>query len=458
MKTRLKKLLFMLNHMEPARVMVIGFGLVILLGGLMLNLPIATKNGESIGLLNSIFTATSAVCVTGLVVVDTGTYWSEFGQFIIITLIQIGGLGFMTIATMFSLLTRKKINLRERLLIQESLNQGDLSGLVKLTRYIILMTFSIEAIGALLLSIVYIPVLGFFRGVWYSIFHSISAFCNAGFDLMGPIAGKFSSLTSFVDNSLINFVICGLIILGGIGFPVLLDVINNRKYSKLNIHSKIVINTTGILIAIGIFFIFINEFNNKGTLGNLNTKEKVLSSIFQSVTLRTAGYNTIDLTLLSESTLFFMVILMLIGASPGSTGGGIKTTTIATLFLTVKAFIFEKGDIEVYQRRISDSTVKKSLGLFFIGVFTVLFGILILSIVNPGFTLLESTFEVVSAFATVGLSIGGTPELTSAGKIIIMILMFLGRVGSLTIFVALLSKNSKIKPKIRYPEGKIIVG
>ena len=275
---------------------------------------------------------------------------------------------------------------------------------------------------------------------------------------MGPIAGKFSSLTSFVDNSLINFVICGLIILGGIGFPVLLDVINNRKYSKLNIHSKIVINTTGILIAIGIFFIFINEFNNKGTLGNLNTKEKVLSSIFQSVTLRTAGYNTIDLTLLSESTLFFMVILMLIGASPASTGGGIKTTTIATLFLTVKAFIFEKGDIEVYQRRISDSTVKKSLGLFFIGVFTVLFGILILSIVNPGFTLLESTFEVVSAFATVGLSIGGTPELTSAGKIIIMILMFLGRVGSLTIFVALLSKNSKIKPKIRYPEGKIIVG
>ena len=458
MKTRLKKLLFMLNHMEPARVMVIGFGLVILLGGLMLNLPIATKNGESIGLLNSIFTATSAVCVTGLVVVDTGTYWSEFGQFIIITLIQIGGLGFMTIATMFSLLTRKKINLRERLLIQESLNQGDLSGLVKLTRYIILMTFSIEVIGALLLSIVYIPVLGFFRGVWYSIFHSISAFCNAGFDLMGTIAGKFSSLTSFVDNSLINFVICGLIILGGIGFPVLLDVINNRKYSKLNIHSKIVINTTGILIAIGIFFIFINEFNNKGTLGNLNTKEKVLSSIFQSVTLRTAGYNTIDLTLLSESTLFFMVILMLIGASPASTGGGIKTTTIATLFLTVKAFIFEKGDIEVYQRRISDSTVKKSLGLFFIGVFTVLFGILILSIVNPGFTLLESTFEVVSAFATVGLSIGGTPELTSAGKIIIMILMFLGRVGSLTIFVALLSKNSKIKPKIRYPEGKIIVG
>ena len=436
MKTRLKKLLFMLNHMEPARVMVIGFGLVILLGGLMLNLPIATKNGESIGLLNSIFTATSAVCVTGLV----------------------GGLGFMTIATMFSLLTRKKINLRERLLIQESLNQGDLSGLVKLTRYIILMTFSIEVIGALLLSIVYIPVLGFFRGVWYSIFHSISAFCNAGFDLMGPIAGKFSSLTSFVDNSLINFVICGLIILGGIGFPVLLDVINNRKYSKLNIHSKIVINTTGILIAIGIFFIFINEFNNKGTLGNLNTKEKVLSSIFQSVTLRTAGFNTIDLAAMRENSIFFMIILMFIGASPASTGGGVKTTTIATLILTVKSFILEKQDIEVCERRISETTVKKSLGIFLIGVALFLMGTLIISITDPDFSLLEVGFEVVSAIATVGLSIGGSPNLSILGKIFIMLFMFMGRVGSLTIFMALASRGVKKNPLIRYPEGKIIVG
>ena len=458
MKTMLKRLLSVINSIKPAQVMVIGFGALILLGGFMLNLPIASKNGESIGFLNALFTSTSAVCVTGLVVVDTGTYWSEFGQFIIITLIQTGGLGFMTIATMFSLLTRKKINLRERLLIKESLNQGDLSGLVKLNRYIIMMTFVIEGIGALLLSIVYIPKLGLLRGMWYSIFHSISAFCNAGFDLMGSISGEYSSLTYFVDNSLINFAICGLIILGGIGFPVLLDIINNKKYSKLNVHSKIVINTSAILIAIGVFFIFIAEFNNSNTLGSLNMKEKLLSSIFQSVTLRTAGYNTIDLSLLGESTLFLMVILMLIGASPASTGGGLKTTTIATLFLTVKSFILGKEDIEVYQRRISDATVKKSLGIFFIGVFIVLFGTLMLTIVNPEFTLLESVFEVISAYATVGLSIGGTPSLTVLGKVIIIILMFLGRVGSLTIFVALLSKSTRAKSKIRYAEGKIIVG
>ncbi|WP_343349123.1 TrkH family potassium uptake protein [Terrisporobacter petrolearius] len=454
----LKKLLIKANTMEPAQVMVIGFGVVILFGGLILNLPIAAKSGKSVGLLNALFTSTSAVCVTGLVVVDTSTYWNEFGQLVIISLIQIGGLGFMTMATMFSLLTGKKINLRERLLIQESLNQRDLSGLVKLTRYIIMMTFAIEGTGALLLSMVFIPKLGLIKGIWYSIFHSISAFCNAGFDLMGPISGEYSSLMYYVDNSLINLVICGLIILGGIGFPVLLDVINNKKYSKLNVHSKIVINTTAILIAIGFLFIFIVEFNNKGSLGGLNMKEKLLSSLFQSVTLRTAGYSTIDLTLLKESTLFLMIILMLIGASPASTGGGLKTTTVATLFLTVKSFILGKEDIEVYQRRISSTTVRKSLGIFFIGVFVALFGTLMLTIVSPGFSLLESAFEVVSAFATVGLSLGGSPTLTALGKIIIMLLMFSGRVGSLTIFIALLSRSKKIKSKVRYAEGKIIVG
>ena len=457
MKTILKKLLSKTNAMKPAQVMVIGFGAVILFGALILNLPIAAKNGESVGFLNALFTATSAVCVTGLIVVDTSTYWNGFGQFVIITLIQVGGLGFMTMATMFSLLIGKKIHLRERLLIQESLNQKDLSGLVKLTRYIIMMTFVIEGIGALLLSMVFIPKLGLPKGIWYSIFHSISAFCNAGFDLMGTLTGEYTSLTYFVDNTLINLVISTLIILGGIGFPVILDVINNRKYSKLNIHSKLVINTSAILIVIGFLFIFIAEFNNQLSLGGLNMKEKILSSLFQSVTLRTAGYTTIDLTVLKESTLFLMIILMLIGASPASTGGGLKTTTIATLYLTVKSFILGKEDIEVYQRRLSDETVKKSLGIFFIGVFIAIFGTLILTIVTPEFTLLESSFEVVSAFATVGLSLGGSPSLTDLGKILIVTLMFLGRVGSLDIFISLLSKNNIVKSKIRYAEVKIIV-
>ena len=458
MKSALKKIINYLNSMDPAKVMVIGFAAVILLGAFLLNLPIATKNGESIGLLDALFTATSAVCVTGLIVVDTATYWSSFGQVVIITLIQIGGLGFMTIATMFALLTKKKINLRERLLIQESLNQKDLSGMVKLTRYVILITFLIEGIGAILLSFTFIPQFGLGRGVWYSIFHAISAFCNAGFDLMGSVSGPFTSLTSYVDNFMIVMTISALIILGGIGFPVILDVIRTKKASRLNMHSKVVIVTTAILIGIGSIFIFVVEFNNPKTLGTLSLPGKLLAAFFQSVTTRTAGFNTIDLTLIKESSLFIMMILMFIGASPASTGGGIKTTTLASLVITVKSFISGKGDIEVCERRISGATITKAIGIFFIATAFVVFGTLALSLTDEGFTLVECGFEIISAIATVGSSIGGSPNLTIMGKVIVMIAMFIGRVGSLTIFIALLSKGARKKPPVRYPEGKIIVG
>lgn len=458
MKSLLKKIMSYINSMHPAQIMVIGFAAVILLGAIILNLPIVTQSGESVGFINALFTATSAVCVTGLVVVDTATYWNHLGQIIIITLIQVGGLGFMTIATMFALLTKKKINLRERLLIQESLNQKDLSGLVKLTRYVILITFLIEGIGAILLSFTFIPQFGLGRGVWYSIFHAISAFCNAGFDLMGSVSGPFTSLISYVDNFMIVITISMLIILGGIGFPVMLDVINAKKFSKLNMHSKIVIITTGILIVIGTTLIFIVEFNNKNTLGTLSMPGKFLAALFQSVAARTAGFNTIDLPLLHESSLFIMMILMFIGASPASTGSGIKTTTLATLLITVKCFISGKSDIEVFERRISSSTITKAVGIFFIAVSLVVLGTLALSLTDPGFTLVECGFEIVSAIATVGSSIGGSPNLTAMGKIVVMIAMFIGRVGSLTIFIALLSKGARKKPPVRYPEGKIIVG
>ena len=458
MKSVLKKIINYLNSMDPAKVMVIGFASVVLLGALLLNLPIATKSGESIGLLDALFTATSAVCVTGLIVVDTATYWSIFGQVVIITLIQIGGLGFMTIATMFALLTKKKINLRERLLIQESLNQKDLSGMVRLTRYVILITFLIEGIGAILLSFTFIPQFGLGRGVWYSIFHAISAFCNAGFDLMGSVSGPFTSLTSYVDNFMIVMTISALIILGGIGFPVMLDVIRTKKASRLNMHSKVVIFTTAILIGIGSIFIFVVEFNNPKTLGTLSLPGKLLAAFFQSVTTRTAGFNTIDLTLIKESSLFIMMILMFIGASPASTGGGIKTTTLASLVITVRSFISGKGDIEVCERRISGATITKAIGIFFIATALVVFGTLALSLTDEGFTLVECGFEIVSAIATVGVSIGGSPSLTTMGKVVVMIAMFIGRVGSLTIFVALLSKGARKKPPVRYPEGKIIVG
>ena len=458
MKKIVKRVSNIVNKMEPTQIMVIGFAIVILIGAILLSMPISTQNGESIGFLDALFTSTSAVCVTGLIAVDTSTYWSFFGQLIIITLIQIGGLGFMTVTTLFSLIIKKRINLKERLLIQESLNQIDLSGLVKLTRYILLTTFFIEGTGALLLSTVFIPQFGILNGIWYSIFHAISAFCNAGFDLMGVVSGPFSSLTYYVNNFTITITISLLIILGGIGFPIILDVIRNKKLSKLTIHSKVVLFSTIVLIAFGMLFILLLEYNNPNTLGKLGFGGKILASLFQSITIRTAGFNTIDLAAMRESSIFVMIILMFIGASPASTGGGIKTTTIATLILTVKSFILEKQDIEVCKRWISETTVKKSLGIFLIGITIVVMGTLIISITDPDFSLLEVEFEVVSAIATVGLSIGGSPNLSVLGKIFIMLFMFMGRVGSLTIFMALASRGVKNNPPIRYPEGKIIVG
>ena len=458
MRTIFKEFGTFINKMQPTQIMVIGFATVILIGGMLLNLPIATQSGEQIGFLDALFTSTSAVCVTGLVMVDTATYWSIFGQVVIITLIQIGGLGFMTIATLFALITKKKINLRERLLIQESLNQIDLSGLVKLTRYVLLMTFLIEGIGALLLSTVFIPQFGMAKGIWYSIFHAISAFCNAGFDLMGSVSGPFSSLTSYVNNFTVTITISALIIFGGLGFPVILDIAKHKKISKLNLHSRVVIFTTAILVIVGMIFILLLDYNNPDTLGPLSIGGKLLASLFQSITARTAGFNTIDLALLHQSSIFVMIILMFIGASPASTGGGIKITTLATLVLTVKSFILGKEDIEIYERRIGLSTVRKSLGIFFIAISVVVFGTLIISATDPNFSLVEAGFEVVSAFATVGLSIGGSPTLSIPGKIFIMLFMFMGRVGSLTIFMALSSRGIKKNPPIRYPEGKIIVG
>lgn len=447
-----------INKLNPSQIMVIGFATVILIGAILLSLPIATKTGESIPFIDALFTSTSAVCVTGLVVVDTATYWNLFGQIIIIILIQVGGLGFMTITTLFALITKKRINLKERLLIQEALNQIDLSGLVKLTRYVLLMTFIIEGIGALALSTVFIPEFGIVKGIWYSIFHSISAFCNAGFDLMGTVSGPFTSITRYVNNVTISLTISILIILGGIGFPVILDVVKNKKISKLNIHSKIVLITTSVLLLVGTLLILFIEYSNEKTLGNLPLSGKLLGAFFQSVTPRTAGFNTVDLAAMHQGSLFIMIILMFIGASPCSTGGGTKTTTLATIILSVRSFIFEKEDIEVFERRVGVATVRKSIGIFFIGISVVIAGIILINLTQDSFDLIESAFEVVSAFATVGSSIGGSPNLNIFGKIIIMMYMFMGRVGFLTIFIAIISNHNAKKQVIRYPEGKIIVG
>ncbi|MEJ8554069.1 TrkH family potassium uptake protein [Tepidibacter sp. Z1-5] len=440
------------NRLSPAQIMVIGFAMIILIGAMFLNTSMATNSGEKIGFVNALFTSTSAVCVTGLVVVDTGTYWTVFGKVVIITLIQVGGLGFMSMATLFAILVRKKIYLHQRLLIQEALNQYDLSGLVRLTRHILIGTFIIEGIGAAILSSVFIPQMGFAKGIGYGVFHAISAFCNAGFDLMG----NFSSLTSYVDNITINIVIMILIILGGLGFPVMFDVMKKRKLSKLNLQSKIVISISSFLILFGFILFLVIEYNNPDTLGGLSFKGKVLGALFQSVTTRTAGFNTIDLAAMKDSSKFLTVILMFIGGSPGSTAGGIKTTTIGVLFLAVIAFVKGKDDVEAFGRRISYTVVNKALGVIAIGLSVVVFVTMTLSLTDTNFKFIHILFEAVSAYGTVGLSIFGSPNLTTAGKILIALSMFAGRVGALTILFAI--SNRKKKNLIRYPEEKVIVG
>lgn len=448
-----------LRRLNSVQVITLGFLFIILLGAVILSLPISSSNGHPTNFIDSLFTATSAVCVTGLVVFDTATYWSSFGKVVIIVLIQIGGLGFMTIATMISLIRGKKINLKERLLIQESLNQIDLSGIVALTKKIIFMVFAIEICGGIILSIDFIPRFGVITGLAYGMFHSISAFCNAGFDLMGNVSGLFSSLTYFYDNTLIMITISMLIILGGLGYPVILDILKNKKFNRLNLHSKLVLTSTVILLLLGFVFILLAEYNNPQTLGNMNLKGKILSSTFQTTTLRTAGFNSIDLSLTRESSIFLMIILMLIGASPASTGGGIKTTTVAVLALTVKDFLCGKDEIQIFERSISLDNIKKSLVIFFIAILIFIIGTLALSVTNPQFSLIQCVFEVMSAYATVGLSIGGSANLNIIGKFIIMFLMFLGRVGSLTIFTAILSINiAKKDNNIKRPKGKIIIG
>lgn len=441
-------------RLNPAQILVLGFASIILIGAILLNLPIASQTGESVGFVNSIFTATSAVCVTGLVVVDTGTYWTLFGKTVILLLIQIGGLGFMTMATLVAFIIGKRISLRERLIMQEALNQFTISGLVRLTQHILITTFIIEGIGAFFLSLKFIPIYGTSKGVLYGVFHSVSAFCNAGFDLIGN--GR--SLTPFVDDTLVNIVVWLLIVIGGLGFTVVMDVMKFKKFSKLTLHTKLVLSITAILILTGFIFIFALEFNNPDTLGNLGAKGKFLGSMFHAITPRTAGFNTLPMDKLRMASKFFIIIFMFIGGSPSSTAGGIKTTTAGVLVLRIISIIRGKNDTEVFNRRVAKDVINRALAIVAIGMLWVLVVTMILSITEVNQDFLDIFFEAASAFGTVGLTLGLTPKLSIIGKIIISFTMFAGRVGALTIVFALGRKQQKNKGLIRYPEGKVMVG
>lgn len=440
--------------LNPAQILVLGFASVILMGGILLSLPIASNNGHSVGFINAIFTATSAVCVTGLVVVDTGTHWTVFGQTVIILLIQIGGLGFMTMATFFAIIFGKKITLRERLVMQEALNQFNISGIVRLTQYVLITTFTIEGVGALLLSFKFIPLYGVWKGIGLSIFHAISAFCNAGFDLIGG----FRSLTPFADDLLINVVICFLIITGGLGFTVIVEILQKRKFTKFSLHAKLVLYITGILLLLGFVAVFVLEYNNPDTLGPLTFKGKLLSAMFHSVTPRTAGFNTLPTDKLTTATIFMTIVFMLIGGSSGSTAGGVKTTTAGVIVWTIISIIKGKDDTEVFNRKIPRDIINRSLAVVGIAMALVIFVTMILSITEKGHSFIEIFFEATSAFGTVGLSLGITPELTWIGKIVLSLTMFAGRVGPLTIALALARQQQKNKGLIKYPEERVIVG
>lgn len=441
-------------RLNPTQVLVIGFATLILIGGLLLNLPIASQSGERVGFINAVFTATSAVCVTGLSVVDTGTYWTTFGKVVIITLIQIGGLGFMSVATMFAMILGKKISLKERLIIQEALNQYSLSGLVRFTKYVLIVTFTVEGIGALFLSFRFIPQFGWIKGIAYSIFHAISAFCNAGFDLIGN--GR--NLMPYVSDPLVSLTVAFLIIIGGIGFSVIADVITNRKLKRVSLHTKMVLLITAILLLVGTVGFALIEWKNVNTLGSLSPSSRWLASFFQSTTVRTAGFNTIDLVSMKDASHLLSIILMFIGGSPAGTAGGIKTTTLGIILFTVISVIKGKEETEIFKRRISWELVNRALTIAIIGVTLIVSVTMILTITDSEFSFIALLYETVSAFATVGLTLNITPQLSIIGKMLMISMMFAGRVGILTIAFALARKQHLNKGSIKYPEGKILVG
>jgi trk system potassium uptake protein TrkH len=443
------------SELTPARILVLGFGGIILVGAALLTLSIASKDGQRLRFLDALFTATSAVCVTGLVVVDTGNHFTRFGQTVIISLIQIGGLGFMTMSTLFAMAVRKKIGLKERILIQESFNQYSLAGLVRLIRNVIIVTLAFEVTGGMILTLRFLRDFPVDRALAFGFFHSVSAFCNAGFDLFGQVYGSYSSLTHYVSDWIVSVVIGGLVVCGGLGFPTIMEIARYPRTHKLSLHAKVVIKMTTALIITGALIILAIELNNGNTIAGLGVSGKFLSAVFQAITPRTAGFNTLAIDRLHPATWFFMVILMFIGASPSSTGGGVKTTTfgvmIATIFTTVKG----KDDVELFERRLPKDLVYKAVTIITFALGWVGFVSLVMSLVEP-FAFLRIFFEVMSAFGTVGLSTGITPDLTDISRILLMLTMFIGRVGILTVTVALFKTYKPVSSK--YLEERLIIG
>ena len=440
---------YMHDHFSSFRTIIVTFMMLILLGAVLLSLPISSVSGQYTNFMDALFTSSSAACVTGLVIVDTSSYWSLFGQIIILILIQIGGLGVITIAITTLIFTGKRIGIMERSTLQDAISAPQIGGVVKLTRFIFVGTMTLEAIGAFFLSFVFIKDYGFIKGIGYAIFHSISAFCNAGFDLMG-ISESGSSLMNYVDSPIISVVIPLLIIVGGLGFFTWRDIIDAKfKFKPLRLQSKIILTTTLVLIIVPFIYFYFVEFKD------VDMKTRLCASFFQSVTPRTAGFSTVDYSKMSETGLIISILLMLVGGAPGSTAGGIKVTSLFVLIVFTMSYIKQKDTVDCFNRRVEEKAIENALAVLILYLILLLGGMLTIASIES-MPLLPVLFECASALGTVGLSTGITPSLSVFSKIILMSFMWFGRLGILTIAYAALSAKSKVIAK--HPSEKIIIG
>jgi len=442
----------LLKTISPTRIIVSSFALIIFTGACLLTLPAASNDGRSIGFLDALFTATSATCVTGLVIADTLTQWTVFGQIVILLLIQTGGLGIVTLATFFSVLLGRKISMKGKILAQESISDYSFADVLQMIKSVIRITVTVEMIGALLLATSFVPKYGAW-GVYMSVFHAVSAFCNAGFDVMGG----YRSLTEFNADPVVIYTIALLIITGGLGFIVWKDLYDYRKTKALYLHTKLVLIITVLLIVFGAVYFLIAEHSNPQTMGPLNLFEKINAAIFQSVTCRTAGFNTLPLNEMSEMSKAVTILLMFIGAAPGSTGGGIKVTTFGILVMAVISNIRGNDETVVLKRRVPQVVVNKALSIAVLSMILIfIMTAIIVSVENLPF--INVLYEATSAFGTVGLSTGITPHLHSVSKLMLIFTMFLGRVGPLSFAVAIAMREKKKLQNAVFPEGKIMVG
>lgn len=456
-KGRFYRKLFMKRsrQLSATRVIAMVFAGIILLGALLLSLPAASRSGESCGFLDALFTATSATCVTGLTRFDTWTQFNGFGQVVIICLIQVGGLGFMSIATMVVFLLRRKVGLKQRMVMAQALSVSDMDGVVRLQKWVLVGSFSIEAAGALILTLRFLPEYGFGRALKWGLFHSVSAFCNAGFDIFGEVSSS-GSLVMFQSDPMVLLTLSALVIIGGLGFLVWQDMVLTRRFRKMTVYTRMVLLATVTLLLVGTTVVAVTEWNNPNTLGPMSVGEKLLNSFFQSVTLRTAGFFSFDQAAMTDGTKAMCALLMLVGGGSGSTAGGIKLVTVMVLLLFLIARARGKSSVTVFKRTIPSSQVLDAMTITGIVAVLAVVGAIFISLTSP-VNFINSLYESASAIATVGITAGATGSLSVAAQIMIIIFMYFGRVGILTISLGFLMGN-QAQERFRYAETNLLIG